>query len=186
MSAPSLRRGSRVGRYHRDTLPSMIPRQKVRRMQVVRQLEFRRFKKAPNQALRWNVRAGTASAPIAKFGPRLCARLSWHRGSIVRKMAQEPCNLPRRIQASGRPSYRGLELRMSLDSERYDGGEFDQENRCLHSCINDIQWQSRGSGWVGHLERQTDTQSSLPGTAWTRRNICSEAHNGESAHPQRC
>jgi hypothetical protein len=36
------------------------------------------------------------------------------------------------------------------------------------------------------LERQTDTQSSLPGTAWTRRNICSEAHNGESAHPQRC
>lgn len=121
----------------------------------------------------WNVPPGTSSAPIAKAVYRLCAPLRWWSESIVRIVALEICNLPRRIQACLRePHLRygaPLELPCPADCVWDDSG---LESKFLHSCMNDMQKLSLEHRWAGNLERRMAAQAYALGAEWALCNSC--------------
>jgi hypothetical protein len=127
-----------------------------------------------------DVPSGSASSPIAKFQYRLCAPLRWWQDSIARLLVEEVCNFPRRIRAVVKqPSLRhGLQL--LPHPWGCDLGNFSQENRCLHSCTDDILRLSHENRWVGHLDQQIAVQSYLRGATWALCNLCSGERNVQS------
>jgi hypothetical protein len=133
----------------------------------------------------WNVRAGSASSPRAKFLYRMCAPLRWYRVSTLRIVALEIRAFPLRIAAALRtPS---LRLGNTVFSPLWGRSMATQveENKLLQSCIVDIQELQSRQRWIGPLDLEICAEMHRRGalSALGSRPPYMEIPNTESAHP---
>jgi hypothetical protein len=121
---------------------------------------------------------GSASRPIPKIVYFLHAPHRWWSHSIVRIMAEEFYNFPRRILAVLKKPSLARELALPSEPEGGKKHPFDVHNwlcDCI-SCIRSLQSRNR---WMGSLEFELCAEAFAKGTGWNERNSCTQRRDAE-------
>jgi hypothetical protein len=120
-----------------------------------------------------DVPAGNASRLLAKVLYRLSVPLRWYRHSIVRRVAEEVRNFPRRIAAVLAKPFLAWGPTIPLCPVGDSPENFCEVNSWLLACSDDIRQLSNEYPWLGALDFEACFQSYALGAGWYRDNRCS-------------
>ena len=141
-------------------------------------LDFKQSTQA-HAVQQWDVPAGTASSPRAKFLYRLGAPLRWWQHSRFRIVAQEIRAFPRRISAVLRTPHLRFGYCLLSCSESRNTGNFVAESEFVHACKTDMRQLQANHRWAGVLDLEIAAQAYRAGAGWASRKMpkCKENEN---------